>query len=189
MARPELEAAIRERFDAGDLRGAATAAIEGFGPEVCGYLAAILRDQEQAREVFAETAVDLWKGLPAFRWEASFRTWLYTLARHRLAAHLKRGDRHRMVALSEVPEAEALAAVARTTTVPWRRTEVKDAVTQLRDSLPVDDQTLLILRVDRKMSWREIAHVVGEAQEAALRKRFERIKDRLRALARPDTVP
>jgi RNA polymerase sigma-70 factor (ECF subfamily) len=182
MARPELESAIRDRFDAGDLRAAATLAVEGYGAEVCGYLATILRDEDQARDVFADTAAELWKDLPRFRWEASLRTWLYTLARHRLAAHLARAERQRWVGLSDAPEVAALVAAARTTTVPWKRTEVKDEVSRLRDSLSVDDQTLLILRVDRGMSWREVAAVLDEPQEAALRKRFERIKERLRAL-------
>jgi RNA polymerase sigma-70 factor (ECF subfamily) len=181
-----LESEIRARFSAGDLSGAATLAIQGYGAEVCGYLAAVLRDEEQARDVFADTAAELWKDLPRFRWEASLRTWLYTLARHRLAAHLSRAERRPTVALSQAPEVAALAAAARTTTVPWRRTEVKDAVARLRDSLTVDDQTLLILRVDRGMAWRDVAQVLGEAQEAALRKRFERIKERLRALARAE---
>ena len=183
MATAALEAELRELFDAGDLSGAATLAIQGYGAEVCGYLAAVLRDEEQARDVFADTTVELWRDLPGFRWESSLRTWLYTLARHRLAAHLGRAERQRSVALSQAPEVAALVAVARTTTVPWQRTEVKDAVSRLRDSLSVDDQTLLILRIDRKMSWRDVARVMGEAQEAALRKRFERIKERLRALA------
>jgi RNA polymerase sigma-70 factor (ECF subfamily) len=182
MANPELEARIRARFDAGDLQGAATLAIQGYGAEVCGYLAAILHDPEQAREVFADTSVELWKDLPKFRWEASLRTWIYTLARHRLSAHLDRGKRP-AVPLSQAPEVEAIAAAARTTTVPWKQTAVKDAIGRLRERLPVDDQTLLILRVDRKMAWREVAAVLGESSEPALRKRFERIKERLRAMA------
>ena len=186
MVSSSLEAAIRERFDAGDLRAAATAAIEGYGGEVCGYLAAILRDDEQARDVFADTAVEVWRDLPHFRWEASFRTWIYTLARHRLAAYLNRPMRQGAVPLSRAPEVMELEAKARTTTVPWQRTEVKDAIARLREVLSVDDQTLLILRIDRKMSWRKISHILGEAREAVLRKRFERIKDRLRALARSD---
>jgi RNA polymerase sigma-70 factor (ECF subfamily) len=188
MVSPHLEAAIRERFDAGDLRGAATAAIEGYGGEVCGYLAAILRDEEQARDVFADTAAEVWRDLPHFRWEASFRTWIYTLARHRLAAYLDRSMRQGAVPLSRAPEVLELAADARTPTPPWQRTEVKDAIARLREVLSVDDQTLLILRIDRKMSWRKISHILGEAREPALRKRFERIKDRLRDLAGSDDL-
>jgi RNA polymerase sigma-70 factor (ECF subfamily) len=183
MRTTEIEIAIRERFDANDLRAAATLAIEAYGGEVCGYLAAVLADDEQAREVFAETAAELWRDLSRFRWEASLRTWIYTLARHRLAAHLGRKARRPAVALSEVQDSSALQAKPRTTTPPWKRTEVKDAVSRLRSCLPADDQTLLILRVDRGMSWREIAHVLGKTREPTLRKRFERIKKQLRDLA------
>jgi RNA polymerase sigma-70 factor (ECF subfamily) len=168
----QLEIAIRERFDANDLRAAATLAIQAYGGEVCGYLAAVLADEEQAREVFAETAAELWRDLSRFRWEASLRTWIYTLARHRLAAHLARRARHPAAALSEVMDSSVLQAKPRTTTPPWKRSR-----------LPADDQTLLILRVDRGMSWREIAHVLSEASEPMLRKRFERIKKQLRDLA------
>jgi RNA polymerase sigma-70 factor, ECF subfamily len=179
MSPTELEVAIRQRFEAGDLHAAATLAIEGYGREVRGYLAAVLADEEQARDVFADTAAELWRDLSRFRWQASLRTWIYTLARHRLAAHLSRKGRERIVPLSE---AAAVVARPRTTTAPWKRTAVKDAVSRLRSSLSADDQTLLILRIDRKMSWREIAHVLGEPHEVALRKRFERIKNRLREL-------
>jgi RNA polymerase sigma-70 factor, ECF subfamily len=183
MSPSELEVAIRTRFDAGDLRTAAQLAIEGYGGEVRGYLANVLADEEQARDVFAETAAELWRDLARFRWEASLRTWIYTLARHRLAAHLDRKGRQRAVPLSE---AAAVVAQPRTPTPAWKRTAVKDAVSRLRSSLSADDQTLLILRIDRDMSWREIACVLGEAHEPALRKRFERIKKRLRELARSD---
>jgi RNA polymerase sigma-70 factor (ECF subfamily) len=183
MQTTEIEIAIRERFDANDLRAAATLAIEAYGREVCGYLAAVLADDEQAREVFAETAAEMWRDLSRFRWEASLRTWIYTLARHRLAAHLGRKARQPIVALSEVMDSSALQAKPPTTTAPWMRTAVKDAVSRLRSCLPADDQTLLILRVDRGMSWREISHVFGETSEPTLRKRFERIKKQLRDLA------
>jgi RNA polymerase sigma-70 factor (ECF subfamily) len=55
-----------------------------------------------------------------------------------------------------------------------------------------EDQTLLVLRVDRNLAWRDIAQVIlGEdarpsdltRKSTALRKQFERVKDRLRALA------
>ena len=53
--------------------------------------------------------------------------------------------------------------------------------------LPVNDRTLLILRVDRRMSWLEIAEILGEdpdpaalkRRSVALRKRFERLKESL----------
>ena len=46
----------------------------------------------------------------------------------------------------------------------------------------------MLLRIDRKMSWNEIAEILGAegsaATPAALRKRFERLKTKLREAAR-----
>lgn len=64
--------------------------------------------------------------------------------------------------------------------------------------MPEDDQTLLILRVDRGLSWRDLALVMSDGEvgslsetelgsmERRVRQRFKRLKDRLRELARED---
>jgi RNA polymerase sigma-70 factor (ECF subfamily) len=65
----------------------------------------------------------------------------------------------------------------------------------LRQTLPPDDQMLLILRVDGGMDFRELAVAMAandavsddaelDREAARLRKRFERVKERLRELAR-----
>jgi RNA polymerase sigma-70 factor (ECF subfamily) len=68
-------------------------------------------------------------------------------------------------------------------------------VRRLREELDPDEQTLLVLRIDRDMAWDEIAEVIHgpgadprerTRQTASLRKRFERTKDRLRALVEQD---
>lgn len=58
----------------------------------------------------------------------------------------------------------------------------------VRSLLDEDERTLLVLRIERRMRWPEIARILADtddersiAREAArLRKQFERIKDRLR---------
>jgi RNA polymerase sigma-70 factor (ECF subfamily) len=187
--RARLEAEIRQRFDAGDLHGAATIAIEGYGPEIYGYLIAVMRDEDGAGEVFAEMSADLWKDFPRFRWECSLRTWAYTLARHRLMAYEQHPSRRprRNLALSQNPEIDQLAANVRSRTVSFLRTQVKQGVAKLRERLEPDDQTLLILRIDRSLSWREVAQIMDMA-EPALRKRFERLKVRLREMAREEKI-
>ena len=87
---------------------------------------------------------------------------------------------------------DAFWAAARSRTAPWQRTDVKDQFRALRARLDDDDQTLLVLRVDRGLAWRDVARVfVGvDANDAAvdkeaarLRKRFQTLKDELRAQA------
>jgi RNA polymerase sigma-70 factor (ECF subfamily) len=172
---------------------AATIAVKGYGPELLGYLVGMTRSEVEAHEVFSVFCESLWKNLPGFRWESSFRTWAYCVARR--AFTRMRRDPHRRRA---VPYSEAMSAAiaqVRTRTATFLRSETRDKVAALRAKLPPDDQTLLILRINRKMPWRQIAIVLGEEGETAaaverrassLRKRFERLKADLRALARSD---
>jgi RNA polymerase sigma-70 factor, ECF subfamily len=194
QARDKLEHDIRARAEAGELGEAVTIALRGFGPEVLGYLVAIARSDSDAGDAFSLFCEDVWRGLPRFRWASSFRTWAYTLARHahaRLARDPER--RHPKVALSDSPALAELAVAVRTTTMLALNSQAKSKMTLLRDQLEPDDRTLLILRIDRRLSWQEIARVMAEDDQlddaaatkvaATLRKRFERVKDRLRKLA------
>lgn len=193
--RAALEAEIRGHCEAEHWGPAATAALKGYGPEVLGYLSAMCRTETDAAEVFSTFCEDMWKGLPGFRWQSSFRTWAYTLARHALY-RLSRDPhrrRERNLALSQSPEVFQMVEQVRTTTMLHLRTETKNKFTALREQLEPDDRTLLILRVDRKLAWNEIARIMSEHEEptadqikrgaATLRKRFERAKERLRKLA------
>ena len=87
MARAELEAVVGRHLDSGELAAAATAAIRGYGPEILGYLAAVLRDDDAAAEAFSRFAEDLWKGLPGFRRKSSMRTWAYRVAWNAASSH------------------------------------------------------------------------------------------------------
>ena len=198
-ARAELEAELRAFCDADDHERAATLAIRKYGPEILGYLLAVTRDENNASEVFAIFSEDLWKGLPSFRWQASFRTWAYTIARNAFYRFARDPVRKReRVPLSQAKQVRELAENVRTTTLMYLRTEVKQSVARLREQLAPDEQTLLILRIDRKMAWRDIAIVMSDSQDpdpaslkreaAALRKRFERIKNNLREMARQQGI-
>lgn len=183
-----LTEAVRACLAAGDVDGATTLVVQGYGPQILGYLTAMTRVEADARDAFSQFCEDLWRGLAGFRWRSSLRTWSYTLARNALhrqrAAAPQRHGPH--VGLSELG---SVVDRARTTTLESMRTAARSRFAEIRDRLDPDDRTLLILRVDRRMAWRDIAEVLGEDPEpaaikrrcVALRKRFERLKESLRA--------
>jgi RNA polymerase sigma-70 factor, ECF subfamily len=188
---PDREAVIHTLCDQQAWSQAATAALQLYGREVCGFLVALHRDPDDADEVFSVWSEKLWRGLPGFGWRSSFRTWLYTLARH-ASIDYRRGElrRQRQASpLSEVGEFSALAQQVRTDTRSFLRTEGRDRFAELRRSLAAEDQELLILRVDRGLSWDDLARVtLGQDEPAApelkresqrLRKRFQLLKERL----------
>jgi RNA polymerase sigma-70 factor (ECF subfamily) len=187
-----LEQEIRTLAESSGAAPAATRAIEGYGGELLGYLFALARTPDDAEEMFAELCEKLWRALPQFRWDSSFRTWAYAIARNLVREAYRQGHRRHVVALADAPEVAERAAAVRTTTVAYMRSDMKRRLEMLREALDEDDRTLLVLRVDRRMAWRDIARVMSDAPiegqledldklAATLRKRFERVKERLRS--------
>jgi RNA polymerase sigma-70 factor (ECF subfamily) len=200
VVREDVESKVRGLCDTGDIRGAAAVAIRELGPEVAGFLVVVARDHTDAGDIFADVCVRIWKGLASFRWQCSLRTWVYVLARRALSAHRRKRSeqRDRHVPISEVPELEELIIRVRTTTLARMRGEPQARAQRLRDQLSPDEQTLLTLRIDRDLEWREIARVLADTSDdepaeqeltreaALLRKRFERLRERLKRLAAED---
>ncbi|HUS31331.1 MAG TPA: sigma-70 family RNA polymerase sigma factor [Kofleriaceae bacterium] len=186
-AEVELRAFVAE----GKLELAAARAIEQYGSELLGFLHARARNDDLAAEAFSVTCEQLWRRFASFRWEASLRTWLYCLARNALVT-LQRDPRRDPARNLPLSVLSSIEAVRRQSTEPYQRTETKQALRDLRDSLPAEDHELLLLRIDRRMSWKDIARTLAEdeptdsvltSRAAALRKRYERLKEQLRELA------
>lgn len=189
--RQDIEEEVRRAWEAGDVDAATTAAIRGYGPEVMGFIGGRMQNAGAADDVFAYFCEDLWKGLPKFQWRSSLRVFCYTLARNAAnrygARVLAPGQRN--VGLSG--HLSELVNNVRTSTAAYRRTEVKTRAQQLRAKLEPEDRAILILRIDKELSWPELAAVMSETEDAAtlereaarLRKRFQLAKDRLRKLA------
>lgn len=187
----DVDAIVRAHVDAGELDAATTRLLARYGPELHGFLRAIAGDDALADDALAVASEQLWLALPQFRWEASLRTWAYRIARN--ALHRLRRDPRRTPARNlPLSVADSVADLQRTRTAPYQRTEIKDAFRALRDALDPLDHEILILRLDRQMSWRDIARALADDAEpadavdqraAAYRKRYERAKAQLRELA------
>jgi RNA polymerase sigma-70 factor (ECF subfamily) len=181
----EEGALVRRLLAGGDADGAATAALRELGPAILGWLRA-LHGPDDGDEVFAEFAERLWKGLPGFRGESPLRTWAYRIAWN--ASHSFRSDawQRRRQRLATSAASRLAADVSRSLGPSADEPRLR----KLRDLLPPGDHTLLVLRLDREMTWDEIAAVLSGAGEPvsapALRKRYERLKEKLARLARDE---
>lgn len=195
MAEAPTDEHFQDLLKDGQLQRAATLAIRSFGEEIVAYLWARLRDEQRVSDVFSTFTEYLWRGLPTFGFACSMRGWCFTLARNACNRYLGRdlARERRMKPLTSSAEIQNAAVEVRTRTLPFLRTEVKDQFKQLRERLSEEEQTLLLLRVDRRMSWRDIAHVLCESEAptegelkrvaARCRKRYQKTKDTMRALA------
>lgn len=191
-ARQELEQRIRELSRRGETGLAVQAALEGYGPEFMRLIGSILRDREQTRDAYNSLVASLLAALPAFRWDCSFRTWAYQVARHvayRMAASPAARELPMSIgAFVDEPQPE------QSEPKPWLQSTVKERFRTLRERLSPHEQAILALRVDQRMSWQNVAQAMAGPQEtlsraeldrkaAVLRQQFQRIKVRLRELA------
>ena len=193
--RAEAEQRISDACQAGEFRAATTLALQTYGAEIMGFLVARLRDHDLASEAFSQFAQDLWRGIAKFQGRSTLRVWASVLARHAATQAIagERRRRNQQIPLSDAEDISKVAAAVRTETLRIIRTANSSRLTALRDQLSPDDRTLLILRVNERMEWKDIALVMSDcgvacpkalAREAArLRKRFQLVRDRLRALA------
>lgn len=185
----DLELDIRKLLDRGETDSAATRTVEGLGPSIFGYLCSLL-EEDDAKEVFSMWAEDVWRGLASFRGEASIRTWSYRLAWHASCRFRRDAFRRRREAIPTSAASRLAASVAsKSGMAPGSR---RERLERLRGALTPEEQSLLVLRVDRELEWDEIAEVLSVEGEPvtspALRKRFERLKEKLAGLARSERL-
>ncbi len=185
----DIEREIRAQLGRGEAVPAATRLVEGLGPAVFGYHCS-LHEEDDAKEVFSMWAEDVWRGLSAFRGEASVKTWAYRLAWHASCRFRRDAFRKRREAIPTSAASRLAASVAsKSGLAPGSRRERLD---RLRAELSPEEQTLLVLRVDRELEWEEIAAILSvdgaPVTSPALRKRFERLKEKLAELAKSERL-
>ena len=174
-----IDEKVRALVEQGHIAEAATLTLETFGPELRGYLRGTLGHAEEADDVFQELSEAIWFGLPAFRFQCALRTWCYAIAHNRVVKRFSRYSRKNRVRLNTQDEGRLPARSLSSTLEAQHRASLAQTAAE---ALTPDQREILILRVERRLSFREIAGVLGLPDEAAARKRFQRAKDRLKQL-------
>ena len=171
---PPLERTIARQLADARLDLAAASIVRGYGPQILGYLRALRPRDADADAVFAVFCAELWSALPAFPSGHDARIWSYQRAWTAL-----RSTSSPAAPDSLLHEARAVKATALTP-------EAAQHLMALRAELDDEEQTLLVLRLDRDLEWPEIARVVenNSASQTPLRKRYEVLVERIRKLAK-----
>lgn len=186
-----LDFDLLDRWRGGD-KSAGQALFARYFDSLCGFFATKCHD---ADELVQRTLLACVSSQHQFRKEASFRTYLFTLARHELYHQLRRtrrdGDR---LDFSVTSVAELVTTPA---TRLARHAEHRRVVEVLRE-LPLDQQVLLELYYWEDMEIRDLAEIFDATPNAvrirlhrargALRERFEALGD-VEGLAWIDRIP
>ncbi len=131
--------------------------------------AAYAENGPDREDLFQEIFLAVWRALPAFRGDASVRTWVYRIA-HNVALTWRTRDRRRQA--REIPLAEDEDAGTRTQ-LDFRRLALRRAIA----SMSPGDRTLTLLWLEG-LSAAEIEDVTGIAS-ATVAVRLSRIRKHL----------
>lgn len=127
----------------------------------------------EADDVAAQTFLDALEALPRYREQGRFAGWLFSIARNRTRDHFRVRSRERT--LDQIPEPHERPSM----TARIEQEQMYRALGSLIDELEPSQRELLNLRYAADLTFREIAEVV-EDNEEAVKKRLYRLLTSLR---------
>jgi len=185
IAEPNAASAdpLGELIRRGSHREAAARCAEQHGAALGRMCMALLASQAEAEEAVQEALLAAYRGMGAYRGDASARAWLFGIARkvcaRRLAVRTRQAKRLRLVhdagAAAELPDVDAERRE--------RAVRLRGALAQLKPS----EREAVLLRYQAGLSYREVAEACG-IEEPAARKRASRALANLRKLLPSEVV-
>lgn len=131
---------------------------------------------DAAEDLTQQTFLGCVKGKDRYRGDASFRTYLYTIARNRLYTHIR--DRQRRDAIMDVGQKSVADLGLASPTKQLADREEQQLLLKAMRHLPLEMQVALELHYWEGLSVREIA-VVTETPEGTIKRRLQRARQRL----------
>lgn len=131
-----------------------------------------------AEDAAQEAFVAAWRGLPRFRGECKFSTWLYRLTTNAAIDYLRREQKQRtegglddLLLADDSPSPQEQA----------ERSETQQRVRKALAALSDEHRQILLLRYMQELDYGEIAHAL-HISEGTVKSRINRAKTRLREL-------
>ena len=135
--------------------------IKRYSPSAYRVAYRMLGDHHDAQDVAQESLTAAWQGLPRFRAEAEFSTWLYRIVTRRALNRITRfRTADSLDLLDDLPTADD---------DPLRRTERElsgDAVTAAVAALPLPQRIVVVLHHFEELSYDEVARITRSSVSA-----------------------
>ena len=122
------------------------------------------KNPADAEEAAQEAFLAAWQGLPFFRGDSSFSTWLYRLVSNACIDLLRREGRHSAAAGPSLNDEEAAVEIADSAPSPQslaERAELKQQIEAGLAALPDEYRSVLVLREIHQRSYQEISDILS----------------------------
>ncbi len=167
----EREAFLMERIASGD-QYAMEELIALWKMPMFRFFLRSLSHHEDAEDLTQRVFVRIYRSAERYLPHAKFSTWIFTIARNLLIDEIKKRKRRPQMVFGEHVERAGEVEVGRSA-------ELSEILMKQLDAIPENHRTALLLRVQRELSYREIAEVM-QSTEASVKTWIHRARLDLR---------
>jgi RNA polymerase sigma-70 factor (ECF subfamily) len=158
--RPSAEESYR-RYCGGD-SSAFDPLMEEFQQGLISFLFGYVHDWHMAEDLAEDTFAELIIHRDRYRFQSSFKTYLFSVARHKAIDHLRQKSRRGTVGLEEVAELEGDLQGPEEMLLSEER---QQAVRQTLQQLPPEQREVLRLLYREQLRYEEAAAVMGKSKK------------------------
>ena len=157
--------------------------VHTYDRQVLSLALSFMQNEEDARDIYQEVFIRVYKALPKFRMDSKFSTWLHRIVTNVCLTHRTRRKRHEHTSIDQETEgsrplSETLADRSSTDS-DTRNTEIKEHVQQAMHKLSPQQRLVFTLRHFEGCKLREIA-VRMNCAEGTVKKYLFTATERLR---------
>ena len=158
--------------------------VRDYGDTVTGLCHRMIRNRELARDTAQEVWFEVLKGLPSFRGESSFSTWIYTVAKRTIDRHIHQEHTLSIRFLNRFFEDHADNGLSEMREIPvedrdqWFRLECDACLTAIIHCLDNETRMIYLMRLLTGLPYQELGGIL-ESEPAVLRQRYSRASRRI----------
>ena len=167
----EREVSLMERIASGD-QSAMEELIELWKMPIFRFFLRSLNHHEDAEDLTQRVFIRIYRSSERYLPQAKFSTWIFTIARNLLIDEIKKRKRRPQMVFDEYIEKVGDVKGGRSA-------ELTEILMKHLDTIPENHRTALLLRVQRELSYREIAEVM-QTTEASVKTWIHRARLELR---------
>lgn len=153
--------------------------IERYQGEIATYFFRFTKDRHEVEELTQDTFLKAYRRLDTFRGEASFRSWIYGIARN-LAIDNYRKRKNEQLTHSEDWQ-EHLKDASQQPEDLYISQETTELIKRLINKLPTEQQKVMSLRCEYQLNYREISQILHLPLNT-VKSRLFRAREKMREL-------
>ena len=162
---PVEENILIEKCKAG-VREAFGSLMKIYRSRLYSYLFKLTGDGTDTEDLFQETLIKIWKGLPRYNNRNRFSSWIFSVAHNTAMDHLRKKIRERN--FEKITDDTVYFHENRDFSDELHINEIKKQISIAVDKLSGKQKNVFLLRIHSGMSFKEIAEVTGESLNTVL---------------------